>query len=310
MKFRFTLVVWGGWHLDQLVAHGLPSLRAPGNLDAIDHFIAAKTTARDSGRLMAALDGLNAEVQSAIPDNVASDQGTSNTTVFGFKCTDQSHAADRGEAWALLAPDMVWGEGTFAQHRRAMESGKIAIFRPLLRVDASKSGTIRDFSRRHLAKVALECEHAIARDHYRSDSPKFSNHAEMAIWEAPGGLINRTVTAEVQTFLPARMKLSGSVSERRLQAAEREVIGDSDEAIALALCPPDKDFAWMGFDGPLNALKVQRFLKSFPSPASIDLVRHSYHLHSGDADAASWADADRRADEFFEHVFKEHEKAA
>lgn len=303
MKFRFTLVVWGDWHFEQLVSHGLPSLRAPGNLDAIDYHISAKTRGADLDRLRAALDGLNADVQPAIVNDVASDQGTSNTTVFGFKCTDQAQAADFSEAWALLAPDMVWGEGTLAQHRRAMESGKIAVFRPLLRVDASKSGTIRDFSRRNLAKVALECEHAIAKEHYRADSPKFSNHAEMVIWEAPGGLINRTVTAEVQTYLPGRLKLDGSMSSRRLQNVEREVIGDSDEAIALAMCPPDKDFRWMGFDGPLTPVTVKTFLHYFPSPASIDIATHSYRLHAQDIDPASWADAETRASEFIGKAF-------
>ena len=41
MRFHFTLAVWGEWHLNQLETHGIPSLRAPGNLDAVDYHISA-----------------------------------------------------------------------------------------------------------------------------------------------------------------------------------------------------------------------------------------------------------------------------
>ena len=176
MRFRFTLAVWGDWHLRQLEAHGVPSLRAPGNLGAIDYHISAHTRPADRERLAAILDGLDADIKTPLPDDMRGDRHAANPAVLGFRAADRAEAAAAGEAWALLSPDMVWGEGTLAHHNAAFEAGKTMIFRPLLWVDAEKAGTIRDFGRRHLARVALEHEHAIARGYFRADGPCFSSH--------------------------------------------------------------------------------------------------------------------------------------
>jgi hypothetical protein len=305
MRFRFTLVVWGDWHIGQFVRHGLPSLRAPGNLDAIDHVVSAKTRPSDLERVRAALDGVNAEIEALLPDDIGSDQATCNTAVFTHNVDDRSAAAQAGEAWGLLSPDMVWGEGTWAHHRAALEGGAKAVFRPLLRVDSERAGTIRDFRRRSLAATALEHEHAIARTDYRAGGERFSPHAEMIIWEAPGWLINRTITAEVQTCIPAAVPFNSQGLSALPLDGEMCVVRDSDEAIAVAMCPPDKDFGWLQGTRPLDVDLVRGFLRSYNSPASRNIARQSYHLHAGDiVDAEIWKTVlDRRSDDFITEVF-------
>ena len=303
MRFCFTLAVWGDWHLDQLARHGVPSLRAPGNLDAVGHHISAVTRPADLDRVRAALEGLDATVDAQLPDDVRLDQTTAIVLRRGAE--DRAAAIAAGEAWGQLAPDMVWGEGTLAHHSRALEGGKKAIFPPLLRVDADRAGTIRNFGRRALARTALEHEHSVARSFYRADGEKFSPHSEMVIWEAPGGLLIRTVTAVVQFCAPDGVP----ISERGLSDLSLDgktcVVGDSDEAVTLALSPLDQHFgALRPTGGPLTPGMVRAFLDGYPSPASRAVAARSYRLHGADVDPAAWADVERRADEFMREVFR------
>jgi hypothetical protein len=304
MRFRFTFVVWGDWHIDQFVKHGLPSLRAPGNLDAIDHHISADTRPADYERVKAVLAGLNADVRVTVGDDTGSDQGTANNTVFGRNVEDRIEAGRRGEAWALLAPDMVWGEGTFAHYRRLFEAGKKAVFRPLLRVDSDKAGTITDFSKRALAKVALESEHDIAKKFYRADGDLFSSHAEMIIWPAPGGLINKTITAEVQVCVPS-FSLNGQGVAPDLRPDEIAVMQDSDESICLAMTAPGKDFSWLLGQGPLRLDTVRAFLKWYHSPTCRHIASASYRLHDRDISSQEWEAVERHADDFIRRVFED-----
>ena len=304
MKFRFTLAVWGDWHLDQFERNALPSLRAPGNLDAVDYHISAHTRPADRDRLAAILQGVNADIKTPLADGVRSDQATANSVVHGCKMQDYAAA----EAWALMSPDMVWGEGTLAHHRRAFESGKTVIYRPLLRVDADKVGTIRDFSKRSLARIALESEHSVARKFYRADGPLFSSHAEMIIWPAPdGGLLNKTITAEVQTGLAGQM---GGAECLATDSDENKmlVVGDSDEAITLALASPDKDFSHVVGTGPLTPEIIRTFTSWYQSPATEKIARHSYRLHANDIDLAEypsrWEAVEKQADAFIAEVFR------
>ena len=301
MKFRFTLAVWGDWHLRQLEMHGVPSLLAPGNLDAIDYRISAHTRPSDRERLAAALRGLNADIEAPLPGDVRGDQKTANDALHVFKMQDHAAAAAAGEAWALLSPDMVWGEGTWAHHRGALEAGKTVIYRPLLRVDAEEAGTVRDFGKRALARLALEHEHGVARKFYRADGPLFSPHSDMIIWPAPGGLLNKTVTADVQTCVAGQSPAIEFLLAP--EASEMLVVGDSDEAIALAMSPPEKDFKHVVGSGPLTAALVQQFASWYPSAATEKIARFSYRLHAGDIDPAEWAPVELRADAFIAEVF-------
>ncbi len=303
MRFRFTLAAWGDWHLDQLARHGVPSLRAPGNLDAVDYHISAHTRLADRDRLAAILDGLDADIKTPLPDDMRGDRHAANPAVLRFKADDHAAAAAAGEAWVLLSPDMVWGEGTLAHHRRAFEGGKTVVYRPLLWVDAERAGVVRDFGRRSLARVALEHEHAIARDYFRADGRWFSSHVEMIIWQAPGGLLNKTITAEVQTCV-ASDPLTPTGLATEADEGKMEVVGDSDEAIALAMAPPGKDFSTWLTQEPLTPGLVRQFTGWYPSPASEKIARHSYRLYADDIDAAEWAEVERRADGFIAEVFK------
>ena len=304
MKFCLTIVAWGDWHLDQLETHGLPSLRAPGNLDEIYYRISAWTRPADEARLSLLLSGLKADVKFTLHDDVKGDQATANSTVQACNVWDRTVAAKNREAWGLVAPDMVWGEGAWAHHRYALEHGKRAVFRPLLRVDSSKTGTIRDFSKRNLARLALECEHQTSKDFYRADGRQFSAHPEMIIWDAPGGLINRTTTADVQTCFPAAVELNGVGLPRYSLKDSMEVVTDSDQMIALAMAAPDKTFLFRG-NKPLSIDGVRGFLRTFPSPACRYVAQHSYRLHDRDIDFSAWEEPERRAQEFIDRVFSD-----
>ena len=97
MKFRFSLAVWGEWHIDQFIRNALPSLKAPGNLDAIDYVIAVHTRPADVERLRAALEGVNAELLAPIADDTAGDQTTANVTIQGYAARDIQAAVAAGE---------------------------------------------------------------------------------------------------------------------------------------------------------------------------------------------------------------------
>ena len=302
MKFRFTLAAWGNWHLSQFERNGLPSLHAPGNLDAVDYHISVHTRPADRDRIAAILQGINADIKASLSDGVGSDQGTANNTVHICKMSDYAAAAANGEAWVLMSPDMVWGEGTLAHHRAVFEAGKTAIYRPLLRVDVDKAGMITEFSKRSLARIALEKEHEVSQKYYRADGPLFSSHAEMIIWPAPGGLLNTTITAEMQICVARQMPdvefMTPEISNDKIL-----VVGDSDEAITLALAPPGKDFSHVVGTGPLTPDIIRRFSSWYQSPATATVARHSYRLHADDIDLAAWAPVEQRANDFIAEVF-------
>ncbi len=84
---------------------------------------------------------------------------------------------------------------------------------------------------------------------------------------------------------------------------EMAVVGDSDDSVALAMTPPDKDYLWQsGGDAGLSPALVRSFLLMYPSPAWRGLAARPYRLHAGDADPAGWAEAERAAAEFAEEV--------
>ena len=303
MKFRFTLALWGDWHLSQFERNGLPSLRAAGNLNAIDYHISVHTRPADFYRLSVMLQDINADIKVPLADDTQSDQGTANAVVHNCKMQDYAGATANGEAWVLMSPDMVWGEGTFVHHRQAFEAGKTAIFRPLLRVDADKAGTITDFGKRSLARIALEHEHNVSQKFYRADSPLFSSHAEMIIWPAPGGLLNKTITAEIQTCMAGHALYGSECLATEAAKESMLVVGDSDEAIALALAPPNKDFSHVVGTSPLTPDIVRTFANWYWSPATEKIARHSYRLHAEDIDLAEWAAVERNANDFIAEVF-------
>lgn len=306
MRFIFTLSIWADWHIDQFVRNALPSLMAPGNLDAVDYCISVHTTPGDAGPLMKALAGLVFDIKTTVPDNMTNDRAGTHPTVFTHKEADRA-AAGEGDVWALLAPDMVWAEGTFDYYRRLIETGKKAIFRPLLRVDSERAGTITDFSKRALARVALKAEHDVVKKHYRAQGQQFSRHTEMVTWHAPGGLINKTITPEVQVCL-AKLELLG---EHRLAPEltpdEMAVICDSDEGITLAMTAPDANMEWLCGTVPLTLPFIRDFVGQYPSPVCRYVASKSYRLHDRDIDATQeplWRQLEQHADEFIETAFE------
>ena len=301
MRFRFTLAAWGDWHLDQLARHGVPSLRALGNLDAVDYVISAHTRPADAERLRAALEGVNAELGAPIADGTGGDQATANGTIQGCAVQDVALAAAADEAWGMLAPDMVWSEGTFALYRRLLEAGNRAIFRPLLRVDADKAGTIREFGARHLAGLALDCEHAMGQL-YRADAERFTTHAEAIIWPAPDGRVHQTISADIVLCVPSETAITAHGLAEDGWGRMAAVV-DSDESVALAMTPADKEYEWQEGSAPLSPALVRDFLTRYPSGAGRGLAARPYRLHAGDTDPSSWAEAERRAAAFVGEVF-------
>ena len=302
MRFRFSLAVWGEWHVGQFVAHGLPSLKARGNLDAIDHVVAVHTRPADLERLRVALDGVNAELEAPIADDAGGEQAEANSTIHGHAERDFNAAADAGDVWVLLAPDMVWSEGTFALYRRLIEAGNKAIFRPLLRVDADKAGTIREFGARHLAGLAMECEHAMG-GLYRADAERFTTHAEAIIWPAPDGRLHQTISADVVLCVANAMNVTPQFLSAESFGDRMAVVADSDDSVALAMCQADKFYGWQKGNGPLTPLLVREFMTMYPSPAARGLASRPYRLHAGDTDPSRWAEAERRAAGFVDEVF-------
>ena len=82
------------------------------------------------------------------------------------------------------------------------------------------------------------------------------------------------------------------------------VIRDSDESIALAMCPTDKFYGWQNGNGPLTPALIKNFVVSFPSPAIRGLAERPYRLHSEDTDASHWVEVEQRAADFINKVFE------
>lgn len=303
MMFRFSLAVWGDWHIDQFVRNALPSLKAPGNLDAIDYVIAVHTRPADVERLRAALEGVNAELLAPIADDTAGDQTTANVTIQGYAARDIQAAVAAGEVWGLLAPDMVWSEGTFALYRQLLEAGNRMVFRPLLRVDSEKAGTIREFGARHLAALALDHEHSVG-GIYRADAERFTTHTETIIWPAPDGRLHQTISTDVVLCVANRTRITPQFLSAEQFVDGMAVVTDSDQSVALAMCQPEKHYEWQYGRGPLTPELVREFMKNYPSPALRGLASRPYRLHAGDLDPARWEEVERRAADFIDAVFE------
>ena len=303
MKWRFSLAVWGQWHIDQFITNGLPSLKATGNLDVIDYVIAAYTRPVDYERMKAALDGVNAELTMPIADDTVGEQAVANATIQHYAAQDMDKARAAGEVWALLAPDMVWSEGTFACYRRLIDAGNKIIFRPLLRVDSDRAGTIREFGNRHLAKLALECEHEIGKL-YRADAERFTTHTEAIIWPAPDGRLHQTISADIVLCIPNKTGITPQFLSDEAFGDQMAVIRDSDESVALAMCPADKFYDWQNGGSPLTPALVREFLRAYPSPAIRGLAERPYRLHNEDTDSSRWVEVEQQAAAFIAEVFK------
>ncbi len=304
MKFRLTCAVWGDWHTSTFLDYGLPSLCASGNLDAIDHKIAIYTTERDARRLMPATRGMNREIYTAIPSGVASGLSAAVDTQQQVHKLDRSHARKTGQIWACVPPDVVWGEGTFAQYSDLLASGKTVIFHHMPRVTLEEAApALQYFGRRHLARVALDFEHPLGRM-YRADNPTFPRHAELVLWPAgTDGLICRFLSAEIKVADVSKVPINEVAQVDRPLGERMAMIADSDHAIALSLAPAYKDSDWARDGMPLSAELVRAFLAQYPSPATRELARHSYRLHAGAVPPAAWAAAERQADALMAQVF-------
>ena len=304
MRFRFSLAVWGDWHIDQFIRHGLPSLKTPGNLDAIDYIISVWTRPADFERLKAVLEGTSFELRATIADDTGGWQEVANITIQSYAIQDIVAAGQAGEVWGLLAPDMVWSEGTFALYRKLLETGRKIIFRPLLRVDSDQVGTIQQFDVRHLAKMALENEHSVGQI-YRADTDRFTTHPETIIWPAPDGRLHQTISADAVLFIANQASITPQfLCDEPFNDQTMAVIRDSDESVALAMCPANKHYEWQNGGGPLTPDSVRRFRTGFPSPTIHGLAQRPYRLHIGDTESSRWADVEQRANAFIAEVFK------
>lgn len=303
MKFRLTCAVWGDWHVDAFLRYGLPSLQAPGNLDALDYTLAIHTTPRDAGRLMPALRGLNREVYTPLYTSPPEGLAAAVSTQQALHRFDRAHARRHGQIWACVPPDVVWGEGTFARYRDLIAAGKTVIFHHMPRVSLEPAArALAYFGKRHLARVALDFEHPLGRM-YRADNPQFPPHCELVLWPAATGILCRLLAAEIKLADPSKVPINDVAQANRSLGAGMAVIRDVDEAMALSLAPVYKDEDWARDGVPLNAQIVRDFLEKYPSPATRDLARHSYRLHAGDVTPAAWAAAEQQADALMAQVF-------
>jgi hypothetical protein len=294
--------VWGDWHISQFIKHGLPSLKAPGNLDAIDYVIAVHTTPRDIGKLMPALRGVKTEFYTSIPDKLPAHLSSAVDVQQAIHRGERGLAERTGAMWACLPPDVVWGEHSWALYRKFFEAGKWAIFQHMPRATDDAGAAFYDYSKRHLARVALDFEHPLGRM-YRADNPTFPKHAELIIWPAPHGLLTRLLASEIKVCDPSKVAVNRMAQSARTLGDRAAVIQDSDEAIAISLASVHKDEDWTRDGVPLSAQVVRSFLGDYPSPATRDLARYSYRLHADEADPASWLAAERRADNLMASIF-------
>lgn len=309
MKFRLTCAVWGDWHINAFLRYGLPSLQAAGNLEAIDYVLEIHTSPRDVGKLLPGLRHVNREIYTSlynVPEGGLANAIDAQQRIHRF---GRQKARETRSIWACVPPDVVWGEGTFARYRALIESGKEVIFHHMPRVNGETAKPVLEcFTKRHLARVALDFEHELGRM-YRATNEKFPNHAELILWQAGAGLLCRLLAAEIKLADPLKVPINDVAQVGRPLGSSFAVIQDADEAIALSLAQPYKDSDWARDGAPLSAQTVRSFLTRYPSPATRELARYSYRLHAGDVSPAAWAAAERQADALMAQIFDGYQPA-
>ena len=108
----------------------------------------------------------------------------------------------------------------------------------------------------------------------------------------------------MQTCIASSTAPNGEFMTPEVVEDELLIVGDSDEAITLALAPPNKDFSHIVGTSPLTPDIIRTFANWYSSPASEKIARHSYRLHADDVDFAEWTEVEREANEFVAEAFR------
>ncbi|MBV8169520.1 MAG: hypothetical protein JO021_22175, partial [Alphaproteobacteria bacterium] len=299
--------VWGPWHLDAWLEAALPTLLAPGNLPqlAARHAVAYQihTRAGDLARIRAApsferLAALVPVSLQAIPDERQLEDPIQAHNDLWRRAVEDA-ARSRRYAF-LLAPDLVWSDGSLAHVADLLADGKAAVFAAFPRV-ASNSflpafrarfpavGEPVALSGRALVALCLEHLHPLMAAHAR-DSAFFPMHAEMAIWTVRDeGLAVRAFSRELMVFDPARVALNRLLlPDPPLPWDDLHMVEDSDQLFGVSLAPLGKDVAWHTAPWRARPLDVAQWSLAFDSPSNDLVAAAAIRWHVGATTAPPW----------------------
>lgn len=325
VKCSLTTAVWGTWHTNILLDVCLPSLLSPGNLPAFAKMVDAHyviRTAKDDVTRIATAPVVRA-LRKHLPVSVevasqidVSDPIGSHVRVWNAANQD---AKARGALVALIIPDLVWADGSFASVGRALKSGKRVIYAAFSRavtetlVESVKTdfkgldGTSLAISTAEMVQLAISHMHPLNAA-YRRDSDHFPVHPQLMIWPVENeGFLNKYLLGEFLVFDPQADLTTAYALKSVDDLNTLKFFDRSDELMALSITGLRKDVDWYTPARTANPVSAARWWLDCDSPANDFCIRQNIRFHTGTMTEARWRRREQQADIYMQRVVANRE---
>jgi hypothetical protein len=315
VHFHFSTVVWGPWHTGVFLEVNLPSLLAPGNLEAFAarHEVTYRifTSRADVERIKstAAFERASKIVPFEFIECPVEDTDDPIGTHHLLWRRSIIEAEDAGAMVLFVPPDVIWANGSFGHVAELAARGKRAIFITYMRVIAetcvpetrrrhlSADGAVLDASADELTTLLMEHIHPLTLT-YLHDSPNFPIHPEFILWSVPGeGFLMRVLVREMFCYDPALIDLNQqALPAHPIDPELIHYINDSDDLFSLSLAPLKKDVEWYADRRPLSTLRLASWWLTYDSPANDIVVAHRFYMHVGPRTPSKWRPVELQSD--------------
>jgi hypothetical protein len=318
----FVTVLWGEWHRCMFLDANLPTMLAPGNLPALIASVDCEyhiyTTAHDATRLRQnatferLCELLRVSIELFKPAKTK-DPITIHHAIWR-RATD--YARRRGALILLMAPDVVWADGSFARLRTAIETGKRAIFMASPRVvsETMAPAIAKRFPQsadqsviippHDLLALSLSHLHPLTVAYSRSSNHFPLVHPEMILFPIKGdGFLLRALAREIFCFEPSRYALNSQALLMRLPPGDEiEFFLDSREFLCVSLTPLSKDTHWYLWRNRLDPLVASNWWLYYHSAANDYISSLNVRFTRGSAGEAHWRRAEQQASSVLAHL--------
>jgi hypothetical protein len=313
-KIDFVLPVWGEEYIGMFLRAGLPSQFAAGNLPAVPehqrgtyHIFTreADVALLDHAAMMARLRSLmNVQIHFVAPTAASTHGVMSEAYRRGLRLACQA----RCQA-ALLTPDLVFADGTFAWMQTARRSGARLVFMaslrtlstevlPLLQLRASKTGSL-EIPPRVLVDLALRHLHPLTRNHFWSGEGRL--HPANLIWPVgEEGVLLHAFHLHPLLVEPneAALAFAGTLDEDLVILVEPDpdaaiVAQDSDAMFALELCHPGRTTPLIAEKESIADTAAWAVARSEPWHRKI--ARRPIRVHAVEPSQTLWSEVEKKA---------------
>jgi uncharacterized surface protein with fasciclin (FAS1) repeats len=317
-KIQFCTVVWGDWHVDAFLSLAIPSLLAPGNLPAFvrehDSRFHIITSQRDAERIR--VSKAFRHLETVLPARIAplGPEAFQGETLDDHvrnqhQRVQEAVASARAEAAlpVLIAPDVCWGDGSFARLATIIHSPQAVIYikharvidetvRPAILANGAnhEDGVIR-LTHREIAALAVEHLHPLLAI-YLPDTEHWSEHAEYSLWPAPGEGFQLRVLASDGFVLDRDSNLRHDMRSSATLAASNVFCPGPDEVSGLSLTPLGKDVDWYFTLRKPSPLQAGDWWRVFDHSHNTMLSSKHFSFFATDRTESVLRETDRRSD--------------